>query len=545
MKSLDVQHDPRRRDIVFPARLILAEGPVEHPERLIVSRVMQPAVNHAPGSIFGAGSSIILDFGRELSGGVRIVTGRFSEKKQGKTRRIRIRFGESVSETMSEPCYGHAITDSTELLTTLAIQEFGSTGFRFVRLDFFEETELLSVQAVFLHYTFESNYFECSDPLLNRIWQTAVDTLEMCCQDFVWDGVKRDRLLWMGDLYPELLAGQVCFGQQEIFARTMDWLRDATPLPGMMNGSVTYSIYWLLSQCAWFRFHGDMTYLSEQREYLTNLLDMLLDMVGNDGRARLSGGWELLDWTTGCDASQETINSIHAGNQALLLKAFVQCVPLLDMLGETVLARSCAETIVCMKKYLPPLTSSKSNLALQTLAGLRSPMETAPLIIGDGTGNGFSTFHGGFMLEALSIADRTVDALNIARNYWGGMLALGATSFWEHFDVRWLDNAARIDELTPQGRNNIHQNCGEGCFKGFRHSLCHGWAASVNVWISERILGIRQVSPAEIILDPQPCGLEHIAGSYRTQHGILQVEVTGGQCIYEAPKNLKITRRKS
>ncbi|MFQ9800204.1 MAG: hypothetical protein ACLR23_16090 [Clostridia bacterium] len=30
------------------------------------------------------------------------------------------------------------------------------------------------------------------------------------------------------------------------------------------------------------------------------------------------------------------------------------------------------------------------------------------------------------------------------------MLSLGATTFWEDFDLRWLENAARIDELTPE-----------------------------------------------------------------------------------------------
>ena len=29
-------------------------------------------------------------------------------------------------------------------------------------------------------------------------------------------------------------------------------------------------------------------------------------------------------------------------------------------------------------------------------------------------------------------------ALDIIRDYWGGMLDMGATSFWEDFDLAWM-----------------------------------------------------------------------------------------------------------
>ena len=43
-------------------------------------------------------ASFLLDFGRELQGGMQVVTGRSSKKEM----KIRVRFGESVSEAM---CY--------------------------------------------------------------------------------------------------------------------------------------------------------------------------------------------------------------------------------------------------------------------------------------------------------------------------------------------------------------------------------------------------------------------------------------------------------
>ena len=55
--------------------------------------------------------------------------------------------------------------------------------------------------------------FECDDPLLNGIWNTAAYTLRLCIQNgFLWDGIKRDRLVWVGDLYPMIRAAYCLYG---------------------------------------------------------------------------------------------------------------------------------------------------------------------------------------------------------------------------------------------------------------------------------------------------------------------------------------------
>ena len=45
--------------------------------------------------------------------------------------------------------------------------------------------------------------FECSDERLNTIWQTGAYTVHLNMQDYLWDGIKRDRLVWIGDMHPE------------------------------------------------------------------------------------------------------------------------------------------------------------------------------------------------------------------------------------------------------------------------------------------------------------------------------------------------------
>ena len=74
------------------------------------------------------------------------------------------------------------------------------------------------------------------------------------------------------------------------------------------------------------------------------------------------------------------------------------------------------------------------------------------------------------------------------KEYYGAMLDKGATTFWEDFDIEWAENSCRIDELPKDGEKDIHGDFGAFCYKGFRHSLCHGWSAGATDLIKRYIL---------------------------------------------------------
>ena len=75
------------------------------------------------------------------------------------------------------------------------------------------------------------------------------------------------------------------------------------------------------------------------------------------------------------------------------------------------------------------------------------------------------------------------------------MLDYGATTFWEDFDLDWTNNAARIDELTPPGKKDLHSNFGACFYVGHRHSLCQGWASGPTAFLSQTVLGVRPLKP--------------------------------------------------
>jgi hypothetical protein len=105
------------------------------------------------------------------------------------------------------------------------------------------------------------------------------------------------------------------------------------------------------------------------------------------------------------------------------------------------------------------------------------------LLVKDGA-KGMSTFMSYYILKAVASFDKK-KAIEMMKEYYGKMLEKGATSFWEDFDIEWAENSCRTDEFPKDGEKDIHGDFGAYCYKGFRHSLCHGWSAGVIQFIKE------------------------------------------------------------
>ena len=95
-----------------------------------------------------------------------------------------------------------------------------------------------------------------------------------------------------------------------------------------------------------------------------------------------------------------------------------------------------------------------------------------------GGANGLSTFMSYYILTAIASRD-ALKAVEIMKEYYGAMLSIGATTFFEDFDMEWLKCGSRIDKLPKKGKKDIHGDYGKHCYVGFRHSLCHGWSSGV------------------------------------------------------------------
>lgn len=503
--------------------------------------VMRSTANETP--------SILLDYGTELQGGIQLTTGVSSA---GGPVTVRIRFGESVSEAMAElggstnATNDHAVRDFTIKVPWIGSIEVGNSGFRFVRIDLVEpnkELFLKDARAIFTYRDIPyAGSFKSNDERLNKIWETGAYTVHLNMQDFLLEGIKRDRLIWQGDLYPEVKCIMAVFGNNEVVPKSLDHGRETTPLPAWMSGYSAYSLWWLINQRDWYMQNGDLPYLQKQRQYIVELLNNVIGKIGADGTEQLDGA-RFLDWPTSGNP-----DVIHSGLQALMAITMDAGVELCNALGEKETAQKCSDAAKRLRSQQPDAHGSKQAAALLSLAGMQDPRAMGDIIAKNGA-QGFSTFYGYLMLEGMAKAGDYKKALDCIRQYWGGMLDLGATTFWEDFDLKWIENAGRIDELVPENKIDVHATYGDYCYKGFRNSLCHGWASGPTPWLSEHVLGIQILEKGckTVRIAPNLGDLEWVEGTYPTPYGLIKVrheKRSNGKIVskIDAPKGIKIIK---
>lgn len=499
-------------------------------------------------------SGLILDFGTELHGAIQLTT----SSSNRLTPRVRIRFGESVSETMSDvigdgtsglnggATNHHAMRDFVVTLPGYGTLEIGNSGFRFARIDLLDTMGKVAFKeiravAVIRNIPYLGS-FSCSDTLLNKIWITGAYTVHLNMQDYLWDGVKRDRMVWMGDMHPEMMTINNVFGYQNVVPKSLDFSRDNTPLPKWMNGISSYSLWWIIMQSDWYLYQGDLTYLKEQKTYLTGLLNQLFGQVDSMGMENMRGTMRFLDWP-----SSENPQGVHAGLQALMVIAFNRGGDLCRTLGDLSMADKCFKMADKMKKIVPDPNGSKQAASLMALAGIIPAGKADKDVISVGGAKKFSTFYGYYMLQAQALAGDYQGALDNIRQFWGGMLKLGATTFWEDFNLDWTVNAAGITDIVPAGKKDIHRDFGAYCYIGLRHSLCHGWSSGPTSWMTQHVLGISVLEPGcrTIRVEPHLGDLQWAEGTFPTPMGIVKVRhekrADGTiQTKIDAPKGVKV-----
>ena len=521
--------DPRTRTYVWADRLAWQQGGGDdfHPAKLLSPTPPQSAVNGPPALVLRPGGDVrpgfMLDFGEELYGGVSITLGKTDDHAPA---RLRVRFGESYTEAMGTPNQDHAIHDQVISAAWLGTTEVGNTGFRFVRIDLADDAtaavEVQGVRAVSLLRPLEQvGSFQCSDDRLNRIWQVGARTVHLCLQDLLWDGVKRDRLVWIGDTHPEASVVSAVFGEVDVVPASLDFARDEAPLPTWMNGISSYSLWWVIVHRDWYLRYGRIDYLQEQRPYLLGLVEQLLRHIDEKGMETLPA-LRFLDWPTSGDPI-----AVHAGLQALLTLGLSAAAELCDALREHTAAGRCRDGCVRLRRHVLAAPGVKSANALLALAGLYDPVAANRNELARDPLAGLSTFYGYYVLQARALAGDIAGGLHVIRNYWGGMLDRGATTFWEDFDLEWLQDSGRIDAPTPAGKKDLHADFGGYCYVGLRHSLCHGWAAGPTAWLSEHLLGVKPVTAgfSKARVRPHWGGLDWVRGTYPTPHGPIRVEL--------------------
>ena len=89
--------------------------------------------------------------------------------------------------------------------------------------------------------------FECSDTLLNRIWQVGAYTLHLTDREVMIEGIKRDRWMWSGDAIQSYLMNYYAFFDTPVVKRTIWALRGKDPVQQHINTILDYTFFWFNS----------------------------------------------------------------------------------------------------------------------------------------------------------------------------------------------------------------------------------------------------------------------------------------------------------
>ncbi len=469
--------------------------------------------------------ALVLDFGKDAVG-----TFELTYEATG-TGRLEIAYGESLHTT---------VVDHIRLAPGLfTYRPLYRRVARYVRLRFYDlEGEIRLKHARFKCESYgkpTAGAFESSDEVLNRIYQVGVHTLDCCMQDHFEDCPWREQALYAGDLRVAALLAYYAKGDYDLSRRSLKLLAETQhesgaiptvgPAPSPLRIIPEYPAHWVGALYDYYFHSGDTALVGELFEHLVRCMEWYEGELGEAGlmedMADSRKWFFFVDNLCGIEA-QGAVTAV----QAFVTQAFLLAAKLAEVAGRTDYAArwssraqklqasllslwdeaaqafkdnstqaqaperpneiSCGVPVFC--EVVPP----EVKLAcLEILEGKRAKV---------GTKAGFSNF---FLTEALFRSGRGAEGLARLRDYWGGMLARGATTFWEVYDPEW-----------PEGK--LLPRLGSYC-----HEFCAGPVYS----LPAHVLGVQPLAPGfeRTLVAPVPGDLSWARGKVPTPLGEVEV----------------------
>ena len=295
--------------------------------------------------------------------------------------------------------------------------------------------------------------------IIKDINRVSLATLAECMQTVYEDGPKRDRRLWIGDLYLEALAGRYSFQNHLLTKRCLYLFASLTD----DNGRLLANLYEKPEphpQWGTYCFTYSLLYASVLLEYLNDTGDVdtardlwpvvevqiadALSRVRDDGTLNGSRAWLFFD---------HAVMDTEVPFQGAVLFALSQSCELAERIGY-------ADRVQSWRKLMPKIRKgarkryydARSHLMLSAgdspasvhaqvwavIGGILSPKEgrlaieaamAAPQVLQPG-----SPYAMHYLLEAMIRCGMWQQARDTMVDYWGGMVARGADTFWEVYE---------------------------------------------------------------------------------------------------------------
>ncbi len=494
--------------------------------------------------------SLVLDFGKEVSGRVEFISDTDAPAE------MTVQYGESLEETERQPFLGEAAV----YLPPRGTAHGPKSAFRYAKIRFLRVSVPLHFKAIRLdgiYYPVQyRGSFTSSDPLLNQIWEVGAYTAHLCMQDNIWDAPKRDRDIFSGDLDVSGKVIDSVFLDHFLMEKTILNLVGPSKEEYKANTIPGYDAFWITVLAAYDRHAGSRQFLLQMHAPLLNFLTRIQDdLDSNDLFTNRNKSWTFVDWSANLDGNTP---EAWMATDFEFYKAVVDGAALLRELNDVQNARRFEQLAAKMKQaaekqYRDPRTGTFGSRwqtnAMAVYSGLASPAQYDPiwknvLSVADQPGHTalnqvpvynywccswlkehkpsyhaltITPFYSYYLISAMAATDHRSEALDWIRNYWGGMIAEGATSFWEAYDPSWP-------------KQDFHATLEADGRAGYFVSLAHGWSSGPTSWLMEQILGIRPTREGfrKVTIRPDLAGLSWAKGAEPTPFGLIRVDITSG-----------------
>ncbi|MDR3261930.1 MAG: alpha-rhamnosidase [Tannerella sp.] len=468
--------------------------------------------------------SAFVDFGKETFGYLKL----HGLKGKGT---ITARYGESEAEAKSG--------EQAETWDVFEISQSGeadftsdkSNAFRYVHLTWDGDIRFDRVSMLYEYLPVEyKGAFRCSDDEINKIWEVAAYTLHLSSRAFFLDGIKRDRWIWSGDAYQSYLMNFYLFFDNPLVKRTVWALRGSDPVETHINTILDYSFYWFMGIYDYYQYTGDKEFVQQIYPRMLTLMDFCLGRRNAEGLVEgLPGDWVFIDWAP---IDKEGEVSVEQLLLCRSLETMALCAGLMDDTGNASKYRLLADDLKkkiqaifwdpeqkalvhSRKNGKPDKTVTKyANMFALTFDYLNDRQQEDVknnVLLNDRIQKITTPYMRFYELEALCRIKQQKHVLHEIKDYWGGMLRLGATSFWEAYDPTesGVQHYAMYD-------------------RPFGKSLCHAWGASPLYLFGKYYLGVTPTGPGyeTYLVEPELGGLKWMKGAVPTPAGTINLHVT-------------------
>lgn len=477
------------------------------------------------------GNGELVDFGKETFGYIKI----HGLKGKGK---VALYYGESREEALdSAKCetldYLHFDGSQSEIYT-----HDKSKAFRYVQVQADATVQYDSISMLYEYLPLDyRGTFKSSDALLNNIWDVSAYTMHLTTREFFIDGIKRDRWVWSGDAYQSYLMNYYLFFDSPSVERTLLALRGKDPVTAHVNIIMDYSLYWFIGIYDYYLYTGDTKFIEIFYPRMKTLMEFCLGRRNEEGFLEpLEGDWVFIDWADGLPKKGEV-----SFEQMLLARSLEAMAVSAKIAGESGDEKQYQKLADDLKdKLFDVFWDEEGNVMKhQRIDGEVQDMVTRyanmfgiffnyfdeeqkqslknKVLLNDDILEITTPYMRFYELEALCAIGEQEFVLDEIRDYWGGMLEQGATSFWEKYDPKQSGN----EHLEMYGRP-------------YGKSLCHAWGASPIYLFGKYYFGVQPTSAGYKTYEVKPNlgGLKWMEGKVPTPNG--EVE------LYCSTKEIKV-----